>query len=79
MTIKTNNLLAKIKTGELVYPSQATDWNRFFQLIKSKLPNGVDIPNPLILVGQARAVSAKIRDFKSISVSQRSMVFWNWR
>ena len=51
MTTKTNNLLAKIKTGEFVYPSQATDWNRFFQLIKSKLPNGVDIPDPLILGG----------------------------
>jgi hypothetical protein len=51
MTTKTKNLLAKIKTGEFVYPSQATDWNRFFQLIKSKLPNSVDIPNPLILGG----------------------------
>ena len=51
MTTKTNNLLAKIKKGELVYPFNATDWNRVYQLIKSKLPSGVDIPNPLILGG----------------------------
>jgi hypothetical protein len=51
MADKQDELHKKITTGELVYPSQATDWNRFFQLIKSKLPNGVDIPNPLILGG----------------------------
>lgn len=44
-------LYRKIKTGEFVHPLKATDWSRFFQLIKSKLPNGVDIPNPLILGG----------------------------
>ena len=44
-------LYRKIKTGEFVHPLKATDWNRFFQLIKSKLPNGVDIANPLILGG----------------------------
>ena len=44
-------LYKKIKKGELVHPFRATDWNRFFQLIKSKLPKGVDIPNPLILGG----------------------------
>ena len=44
-------LYKKIKKGELVHPFKATDWNRFFQLIKSKLPKGVDIPNPLILGG----------------------------
>lgn len=44
-------LYQKIKTGEFVHPLKATDWNRFFQLIKSKLPNRVDIPNPLILGG----------------------------
>ena len=51
MVGNSKDLLRKIKTGELVHPLKATDWDRFFQLIKSKLPNGVDIPNPLILGG----------------------------
>ena len=51
MTEKKEQLLKRITSGELVYPSQATDWNRFFKLIKSKLPNDADIPNPLILGG----------------------------
>ncbi len=51
MVGNSKDLLRKIKTGELIHPLKATDWDRFFQLIKSKLPNGVDIPNPLILGG----------------------------
>ena len=51
MVGNSKDLLRKINTGELVHPLKATDWDRFFQLIKSKLPNGVDIPNPLILGG----------------------------
>ena len=49
--VERERLYEKIKKGELVHPFKATDWNRFFQLIKSKLKNGVDIPNPLILGG----------------------------
>jgi len=49
--VERERLYKKIKNGELVHPFKATDWNKFFQLIKSKLPNGVDIPNPLILGG----------------------------
>ncbi|MDA8942315.1 hypothetical protein N9I04_00085 [Alphaproteobacteria bacterium] len=51
MAERKTGLYEQIKKGELVHPLRATDWNRFFQLIKSKLPNGVDIPNPLILGG----------------------------
>jgi hypothetical protein len=52
-------LYEQIKKGELVHPLRATDWNRFFQLIKSKLPNGVDIPNPLILGGSGASNYSK--------------------
>ena len=51
MTNNYADLYQRIITGELVYPSKAIDWNRCFQLIKSKLPSDVDIPNPLILGG----------------------------
>lgn len=49
--IERERLYEKIAKGELVHPFKATDWNGFFQLIKSKLPNSVEIPNPLILGG----------------------------
>lgn len=51
MIEKKKLLLQRIQRSELVHPFKATDWNRFFQIIQSKLPNGVEILNPLILGG----------------------------
>ena len=45
------DLLKKIQDGELVYPAIAKDWDRLFKLIKSKIPKGTKISNPLILGG----------------------------
>jgi hypothetical protein len=41
-------ILEGIESGILVYPSQ---WHELFMLIKSKIPETIEIPNPLILGG----------------------------
>jgi hypothetical protein len=39
-----------IESGRLVSP-QGRNWHDFFKFLKSKLPDNVEIPNPLILGG----------------------------
>lgn len=45
-----NEIMEQIESGVLVHP-QNDRWHDLFKLLKSKLPDDVDVPNPLILVG----------------------------
>ena len=45
-----DEIMEQIESGVLVYP-QNDRWHDFFKFLKSKIPNDIDVPNPLILGG----------------------------
>ncbi len=45
-----DEIMEQIESGVLVHP-QNNIWHDFFKFLKSKIPNEVDVPNPLILGG----------------------------
>ena len=52
LTPSQEKLLARIEAGRIICPNPQL-WGKFFKILKRRLPNDVEIPNPLILGGWA--------------------------
>jgi hypothetical protein len=51
-TASQKELLTEIETGKIICP-HPNYWQKFFQILKQRLPSGVKLSNPLILAGWA--------------------------
>jgi hypothetical protein len=61
-TLSKERLVHDIGSGKLV-SSQGGKWHDFFKFLKSKLPDNVEIPNPLIFGGGLEKMTLpKMRD-----------------